>query len=116
MATRSCKTAVGYYGKFEQLTAEEAYITAVKGDACDLPELLHGENYDFVYSNSLLEHVGGHVQRQKLAESVHSLANRHWIQTPYRYFPIEPHWVFPAFQWLPYEARVQFRCTGTLAT
>ncbi|MGB8387967.1 MAG: class I SAM-dependent methyltransferase [Mycobacterium sp.] len=27
--------------------------------------------------------------------------------TPYRYLPIEPHWLFPGIQWLPYAARVQ---------
>ena len=29
------------------------------------------------------------------------------MQTPYRYFPVEPHWLLPGMQWLPYEARVQ---------
>jgi hypothetical protein len=28
-----------------------------------------------------------------------------WIQTPYRYFPIEPHFVFPWFQHLPVAAQ-----------
>lgn len=88
-------------------TSQDSRISAVAGDACDLPESLRREKFDLVYSNSLLEHVGGHVQREKLAENVDVLASRHWVQTPYRYFPIEPHWVFPAFQWLPYEARVQ---------
>lgn len=27
------------------------------------------------------------------------------MQTPYRYFPIEPHWFFPGFQFLPVRAR-----------
>jgi hypothetical protein len=82
-------------------------ITAVQADACDLPASVAGDRFDLVYSNSLLEHVGGHVQRRRLAETIHSLADRHWVQTPYRYFPIEPHWLFPGIQWLPYEARVQ---------
>ena len=25
----------------------------------------------------------------------------HWVQTPYRYFPIEPHWIAPGMQFLP---------------
>nr|WP_232000735.1 class I SAM-dependent methyltransferase [Mycobacterium kyorinense] len=82
-------------------------IVAVQGDACDLPSSVARDRFDLVFSNSLLEHVGGHVQRQRLAGNVHSLGDRHWVQTPYRHFPIEPHWLFPGLQWLPYEARVQ---------
>ncbi|EPQ74131.1 hypothetical protein MMEU_1791 [Mycobacterium marinum str. Europe] len=82
-------------------------ITAIQGDACELPGTIANDHFDLVFSNSLLEHVGGHVRRQRLADNVHRLADRHWVQTPYRYFPIEPHWLFPGIQWLPYEARVQ---------
>ncbi|ACC42917.1 conserved hypothetical protein [Mycobacterium marinum M] len=82
-------------------------ITAIQGDACELPSAIANDHFDLVFSNSLLEHVGGHVRRQRLADNVHRLADRHWVQTPYRYFPIEPHWLFPGIQWLPYEARVQ---------
>lgn len=82
-------------------------IIAIQADVCDLPDVVASEHFDLVYSNSVLEHVGGHVRRQRLADNVHSLADRHWVQTPYRYFPIEPHWLFPGIQWLPYEARVQ---------
>lgn len=80
--------------------------TVVIGDACDLPHELANERFDLVYSNSLIEHVGGHVQRQRFADMVHKHAEHHWVQTPYRYFPVEPHWVFPAMQWLPFRTRV----------
>jgi hypothetical protein len=33
------------------------------------------------------------------------MADAYWVQTPYRYFPVEPHWVFPAFQFLPIATR-----------
>jgi hypothetical protein len=36
-----------------------------------------------------------------------NLAPRYWIQTPYRYFPIEPHFLFPGMQFLPATARVR---------
>ncbi len=82
-------------------------VIAIQGDACDPPRAVAHGRFDLVYSNSVLEHVGGHTQRQRFADNVHALADRHWVQTPYRYFPIEPHWLFPGMQWLPYEARVQ---------
>jgi hypothetical protein len=68
-----------------------------------------------VFSNSVIEHVGGHAQRQRFAEAVHKLADRHWVQTPYRYFPIEPHWLFPGFQFLPMSARAQISYRWPLA-
>jgi hypothetical protein len=91
----------------EPLESWSPQITAIQGDACDLPNSVARDDFDLVFSNSVLEHVGGHVGRQRLVDNVHSLADRHWVQTPYRYFPIEPHWLFPGLQWLPYEARVQ---------
>lgn len=89
------------------LSSDEPAVNIVQADACDLPAALRRERFDLVFSNSLIEHVGGHSQRKRLAEAIHALSDRHWVQTPYRYFPVEPHWLFPGMQWLPYEARVQ---------
>jgi hypothetical protein len=83
------------------------FVTAVQGDACDLPPGVDRSGYDLVVSNSLIEHVGGHAQRLRLADTIHRAADRHWVQTPYRYFPVEPHWLFPGLQFLPFPVRVQ---------
>jgi hypothetical protein len=76
-------------------------------------EMLHADacagsfgKYDLVFSNSLMEHLGGHARRQQFAEVTQESASSWWIQTPYRYFPIEPHWVFPGFQFLPFRMRL----------
>lgn len=84
------------------LPADEPWITTLIKDAC---ELIPG-TYDLVISNSLLEHLGGVARRAQFAESVRQAADRWWIQTPYRYFPIEPHWFFPGFQFLPLPMRI----------
>jgi len=87
------------------LTAPEApeeWLTTVAGDACSFD----GTGYDLVVSNSLLEHLGGTERRRSFADVVHRAADRHWVQTPYRYFPVEPHWLFPGFQFLPVATRV----------
>ena len=81
------------------------WCTAVEGDALRADELLRGEDFDLVFSNSLIEHLGGHGPRGRLAEVVVSLAPAYLVQTPYRYFPVEPHWMFPGFQFLPVSAR-----------
>jgi hypothetical protein len=92
-----------------------AWIRADQADACDLPSHIADGRYDLVYSNSVIEHVGGHAQRMRFAEAVHRLANRHWVQTPYRYFPIEPHWLFPGFQFLPLSIRAELSRRWPLA-
>lgn len=75
------------------------WMATVQADACD-PDQLTGP-FDLVFSNSVIEHVGGPRHRRGFAETVHKLAPHHWVQTPYRYFPLEPHLIFPGFQFLP---------------
>jgi hypothetical protein len=91
--------------------SDDDWITPVTGDACHAAEALASANskarFDVVFSNSLIEHVGGHARRLELAEQVTQLAPRHWVQTPYRYFPLEPHWLFPGMQFMPAAARVK---------
>ncbi|MBW0090504.1 class I SAM-dependent methyltransferase [Pseudonocardia sp. KRD-184] len=85
---------------------EPARDGQVHGDACAPPAEIRAGSYDIVISNSLIEHVGGHLRRQALAEVIADRAPRHWVQTPYRYFPVEPHWMFPGMQFLPFRARL----------
>lgn len=89
-----------------EIAGQAEHVVPVVGNACD-PRLLAGERFDLVYSNSVLEHVGGHAARLAMAGNVHRFAARHWVQTPYRYFPVEPHWLCPGMQWLPAAGRVK---------
>jgi hypothetical protein len=82
-------------------------VSVSQANALDLPAEILAEDFDLVFSNAVLEHVGGHANRMAFAETTRKLAPRHWIQTPYRYFPVEPHWLFPWFQHLPIATRVQ---------
>lgn len=84
----------------------ESWLEHVVGDAC-LQESLQpcSGDYDLVVSNSLIEHVGGFQRRLDLANIVMAAAPRFWVQTPDRYFPIEPHYIAPAFQFLPPRGR-----------
>jgi hypothetical protein len=83
------------------------WITAENADVTD-PAVAAGlGRHDLVFSNSTIEHVGGHSQRRRFAAAVEQLAPLHWVQTPYRYFPVEPHFVAPGFQFLPLAARAR---------
>jgi hypothetical protein len=77
------------------------WMSAVVGDACDPPEELRERRFDLVYSNSVIEHVGGHLRRRHFSYWAQTLGEHHWVQTPNRYFPIEPHWLAPGLQFAP---------------
>lgn len=83
------------------------WAEADHADACALPDAIAKRRYDLVFSNSVIEHVGGHERRMRFAEAVRSLADAYWVQTPYRYFPVEPHWVAPGMQFLPLAVRTR---------
>ncbi|QSR32545.1 methyltransferase type 11 [Nocardioides sp. S5] len=104
---------------FEPGESDEPSVHPVRGDACAATQALAtagaATSYDVVFSNSLLEHVGGHAQRVALAREIRSLAPCHWVQTPYRYFPLEPHWLFPGLQFLPMPARARLAAAWPLA-
>lgn len=89
------------------------WIDTRAADACDLPPDLLTGRFDLVVSNSVIEHVGGHHRREQFAANVRAVAPHHWVQTPYRYFPVEPHWLFPGQQFLatPLKARLSRRWT-----
>ncbi len=91
-------------------TSDEEWLVPVEGDACDAGSILAAtgaSGFDLVISNAVIEHVGGHANRVRFAASVRELSARHWVQTPYRYFPLEPHWLFPGMQFLPVAARAR---------
>ncbi len=104
---------------FEPGDSDDPTLIPVTGDACRATDVLRAAgaptSYDVVFSNSLLEHVGGHAQRSALASEVRSIAPRHWVQTPYRYFPLEPHWLFPGLQFVPMAARARLAARWPLA-
>lgn len=75
------------------------------GDARYMPEYKDGE-FDVVFSNSVIEHLGNYDDQKRMANEVIRVGKRYFVQTPNRYFPIEPHFHFPLFQFLPKKTRI----------
>jgi len=55
--------------------------------------------FDLVFSNSVIEHVGDFERMRQFVHEARRVAKSYWIQTPSKWFPIEPHCGMP-FWWL----------------
>jgi hypothetical protein len=76
------------------------------GDATNLSELPDG-SFDVVFSNSVIEHLETLERQAAMAAEVRRLAPAYWVQTPNFWFPVEPHFLTPAWHWLPVGLRVE---------
>lgn len=71
----------------------------VVGDARELP--FPDQSFDLVFSNSVIEHVGDAIDKAKFAQESKRVGKEIYIQTPNRWFPIEPHIIAFFIHWLP---------------
>jgi len=72
----------------------------IKANALEM-DMVGDRQFDIAFSNSVIEHVGDFSQQKRLSCEIRRISRQYWIQTPNRHFPIEPHFLFPFFQYLP---------------
>ncbi len=63
--------------------------------------------FDLVYCSSVIEHVQP-ARREAFAAELRRVGRGWLVQTPARSFPIEPHSLLPAAQWLPVALRRRY--------
>jgi hypothetical protein len=80
-------------------------FTGIAGDATDLSEIQTNQ-FDIVFSNSVIEHVGSYDNQKLMARGIQRVGKRYFVQTPNYFFPIEPHFLFLGFHWLPISVRI----------
>lgn len=85
---------------------EDLIETAV-GNACDL-SMFADNAFDLAHSNSVIEHVVTWQNMQAFARETRRVAKYYYVQTPYFWFPIDPHFYqMPFFHWYPRPIRAR---------
>jgi hypothetical protein len=79
-------------------------LTFVEGDACATLPYPDGE-FDIVFSNSVIEHVGAEDRQAAFAANVRRLGRTYCVQTPAPWFPIEAHTGMPFWWFYPEPVR-----------
>lgn len=83
----------------DQIRCAAGARTVVSGDICRLPDI--AAEFDLVFSNSVLEHVGSARRQDQYAAAVRR-GKAYWVQVPAPCFPVEAHcrylfwWLLPA--------------------
>ncbi len=75
-------------------------IETKMGDATDLSPF-KDKSFDIAHSNSVIEHLYNFENQKKMASEIMRVGQKHIVQTPNKYFFLEPHYLIPFFQFMP---------------
>jgi hypothetical protein len=93
-------TILNQPGRVQTCNDTHHTIHYVEGDACHVDQFEAGE-FDLVFSNSVIEHVGDEDRQREFASEVRRLGKAYWVQTPSKWFPIEAHCGMPFWWFYP---------------
>lgn len=91
-------TAVGLHDG-QAFSRRYPEVTYVQADGCDLP--FADKQFDVYFSNAVIEHVGREDQQRAFVTEAVRVAERVFITTPNKLFPVEVHTRLPLVHWLP---------------
>ena len=81
-------------------------IKSVVGDATNLSNF-DDKSVSVVFSNSVIEHLFDREHQEMMAREVVRVGRDYWLQTPNHWFPVEPHFQVPLWQFLPRSLRIR---------
>jgi hypothetical protein len=80
-------------------------LRGMLGDATDL-HYFADQEFELVFSNSVIEHLGSYQRQQRMADETQRVGKLYYVQTPNKFFPLEPHFLVPLYQFLPLRIQV----------
>ena len=92
-------TGVGHTG-LDRFATAFPQVRTVQADGRQLPFADH--EFDLGFSNAVVEHVaGGRDGQRRFVHELCRVADRVFVTTPNRWFPLEVHTLLPFVHWLP---------------
>jgi ubiquinone/menaquinone biosynthesis C-methylase UbiE len=76
-------------------------FTFYKADGRKLP--FADKEFYLTFSNSVIEHVGDLEDQKRFASEAMRCGQKLYLQTPSKWFPIEPHLITAFLHWLPFK-------------
>lgn len=76
------------------------HVNSLAGTATDLSQF-EDQSFDLVFSNSVIEHLFTFSNQVKMAGEIRRVGKNYFVQTPNKYFFLEPHYALPFFQFFP---------------
>lgn len=78
---------------------EFKHVMVSNADGCALP--YPDQSFDWIFSNAVIEHVGGAARQKLFAAEIQRVARKgYFVATPNRHFPVDPHTLLPFYQFL----------------
>ena len=87
------------FSRFKVPSRRPSNVSLALGDGRSLGYA--DRSFEICYSNSVIEHLFDYESQQRFAAEVRRVGRSVWVQTPARWFFLEPHLVTPFVHYLP---------------